>query len=290
MIGPEGGLRAAGYRFLVAVVLAAGLAGAAPAIQGQEPGSVVASDPRVEARSYTFEDTGAEIPYALFVPSAYDPSRPWPLIVGLHGLGRPYDWLLGYEGMVDLAEERGYVLATPRGYHPRGWYGSRGPGIPSMPDDVDVDTLPPNLGELSQQDVINVLEIVRSELNVDPNRIYLWGHSMGGAGTYHIAATHPDVWAGLAVAAPAPSASPYQQLPAFRHISTLVLHGSDDAVVPVSRSREWVRAMGELGMQHVYVEVPGGDHSSFINADREMVAKIFGFFDVTRKSQRPPRP
>lgn len=254
----------------------------------QEPGSVVESDPRVEGRSYVFEETGEEIPFALFVPSSYDPSHEWPLIVGLHGLGRPYDWLMGYEGMIDLAEERGYVLVTPRGYHRRGWYGSRGRGIPPMPDEVDPDTLPANLGELSQQDVMNVVEIVRDELNVDPDRIYLWGHSMGGAGTYHLAAEHPEVWAGLAVAAPAPFESPWEQIPAFRHIPVLVVHGDDDGVVPVERSREWVRAMGELGMEHVYVEVPGGDHSSFINADRAMVAKIFGFFDVVRAEEREP--
>lgn len=64
------------------------------------------------------------------------------------------------------------------------------------------------------------------------------------------------------------------------------MHGDEDGVVPVERSREWVRAMQELGMEHVYVEAPGGDHSSFINADRAMVAKIFGFFDVVRKEER----
>ena len=35
---------------------------------------------------------------------------------------------------------------------------------------------------------MNVLEIARRDFNIDADRIYLWGHSMGGAGTYHIAA------------------------------------------------------------------------------------------------------
>jgi S-formylglutathione hydrolase FrmB len=41
---------------------------------------------------------------------------------------------------------------------------------------------------------MHVLQLVRSEFTVDPDRIFLWGHSMGGAGTYHLAAKHPDIW------------------------------------------------------------------------------------------------
>ena len=95
----------------------------------QEPGSVVAADPRVEGRTYTFPGTGQEVPYALFVPSNYDASRGWPLMGALHGLGRPYDWMMGYEGLVDAAERDGYIVVSPLGYHPRAWYGSRGPGL-----------------------------------------------------------------------------------------------------------------------------------------------------------------
>ena len=63
--------------------------------------------------------------YALFVPTAYDASQEWPLIVTLHGLGRPYDWMMGYDGIIDFAERDGYIMVSPLGYHPRGWYGSR---------------------------------------------------------------------------------------------------------------------------------------------------------------------
>ena len=142
------------------------------------------------------------------------------------------------------------------------------------------------LGELSEQDVMNVLGIVRKEFNVDPSRIYLFGHSMGGAGTYHLAARHPDLWAGLAVAAPAPSAEP-TQLDAFKHVPILVLHGDADRTVNVEGTRRWVAHMRELGMQHIYVEVKGGDHSQFIASDRAMLSKVFSFFNVVRKTERP---
>jgi predicted peptidase len=251
----------------------------------QEPGSVVAADRRVQGRSYVFAETGATVPYALFVPSTYDSTRSWPLIVGLHGLGRPYDWLMGYHGIIDMAERDGFVMVTPLGYHPRGWYGSRGDGIPAGAA-RDGEELPPNLGALSEQDVMNVLGIVRREFNIDADRIYLWGHSMGGAGTYHLASKYPDIWAGLAVAAPAPLSST-DRLEPGRHIPILVLHGDQDRTVPVERSREWVAKMKALGMEHLYVEIRGGDHSLFVSQNPETLSKIFSFFNIVRKSQRP---
>ncbi len=46
------------------------------------------NDLRVQHRSYVMEETDENIPYAVFVPSTYDPSAPAPLIVSLHGAGR----------------------------------------------------------------------------------------------------------------------------------------------------------------------------------------------------------
>ena len=247
----------------------------------QEPGTVVAADKRVQARSYVFADTGQTIPYALFVPSSYSASKKSPLIVALHGLGRPFDWMMGYHGMIDFAERDGFIVVAPLGYHPRGWYGSRGPGLAGNPQPAaPAEQLPADLGELSEKDVMNVLEIVRREFAVDAERIYLWGHSMGGAGTYHLAAKHPELWAGLAVAAPAPSAEP-TQLEAFRQLPILVLQGDTDKLV--AQTRQWVAKMKELGMEHVYIEVKGGDHSLFISQNRDTLSKVFAFFNIVRK-------
>jgi dipeptidyl aminopeptidase/acylaminoacyl peptidase len=105
---------------------------------------------------------------------------------------------------------------------------------------------------------------------------------MGGAGTYHLAAKHPDLWAGLAVAAPAPSAPP-AQLESARNVPILVLHGDTDQTVPVTQTRQWVAKMKELGMQHVYLEVKGGDHSLFVSQNRETLSKVFSFFNIVRK-------
>ena len=82
------------------------------------------NDPRVQHLSYTFEETGESIPYALFVPSLYKKDKNISLVVSLHGLTRTYDWLMGYEGLLDLAEEFNFIVVTPLGYTRKGWYGS----------------------------------------------------------------------------------------------------------------------------------------------------------------------
>ena len=230
------------------------------------------SDSRVQHRSYTFPPTGETIPYALFVPSNYDLGDSAPLIVSLHGLGRSHDWLMGYHGFLEQAEANGYVVVTPLGYIRRGWYGSR------TTEDADD-------AKYSEQDVMEVLRLVREELNIDGNRIYLWGHSMGGAGTSHIAANYPDTFAGLGVAAPAPNQSMSMQetINKIKHMPILVLQGDEDELVPVQVTRDSVAIMRELGMQHVYVEIAGGDHSLLISQDSVNMQKFVDFFNIVRK-------
>jgi len=233
------------------------------------------NDPRVQHRSYVFEPTGETLPYAVFVPSTYQVGSESPLIIALHGLGRSYDWLMGYEGFLDYAEASGMIVATPLGYIRRGWYGSR-----ATPVSVDAS--------YSEADVMAVLAMMREEFTVDENRIYLYGHSMGGAGTYQIAMNNPYVFAALAVAAPAPRTDLAPDgLAAIRHVPILVLQGTADALVPVDMTRRWVREMQSIGMPHVYVEIEGADHSVFISQNRENMRKVISFFDIVRRHYPP---
>ena len=247
------------------------VAGAPPDVLAQREArddEYAVNDPRVQHRSYVMEETGETIPYALFVPSGYDPTTPAPLMVSLHGAGRQYDWLMNYAGFLDLAERHGYVVVTPLGYTRRGGYGYRG--------DTEQD-------RRAEQDVMNVFKLVTDELNIDENRIYLWGHSMGGAGTYYLASRYPDVWAGLAAVAGGSMNADYVDADAIRHIPFLVVQGSDDRVVPTAGVRASVARMSELGMRHLYIEIPGGDHSLFISRNPKVVEHLFSFFNLVSK-------
>ena len=49
------------------------------------------------------------------------------------------------------------------------------------------------IAKWSEQDVMNVLDMMRKEFTVDAKRIYLTGHSMGGAGTLFLGAKHANL-------------------------------------------------------------------------------------------------
>ena len=228
------------------------------------------NDPRVQHLSYVFGETGETIPYALFVPSAYDPEINAPLLVSLHGLTRTHDWLMGYEGLLDYAEELNFVVVTPLGYTRQGWYGSWSQGVDGRSLEVE--------GAYSQRDVMNVVALVQKAYAIDLERMYLWGHSMGGAGTYHLAMEYPDMWAATAVVAPAaPQVRKPSDLKLIQHIPMLVLQGTRDRLV--HSTRVWVEEMRGLNMNVKYDEMEGADHSLFISKNKKNIRRLLDFFD-----------
>jgi predicted peptidase len=239
---------------------------------------------RIQTRKYDFKEAARPMEYELYVPSKYNNAAPTPLIVALHCLGAVAHDMIRYEHLTELAEERGYIVVAPMGYNSHGWYGSRGPGRGPVggPDTGANNGDPDNLGELSELDVMNVLGSVRKEFNIDTNRIYLMGHSMGGGGTWHLGITHPELWAALAPSAPSILSSP-DDLVKIRNTPVIVVQGDEDRFVKVETTRLWVEKMKSLGMKYTYIEVPGGDHMTVICRSPENMTKIFNFFDQTRR-------
>ena len=117
-------------------------------------------------------------PYRIFVPAKYDAKQKWPLIVALHGMGGDENsFFTGYErGVIKgEAEKRGYLIVCPKGRGSASMY----------------------MGA-AERDVLDVLKEMRRQFNLDDNRIYLMGHSMGGYGTWSVAVNNPDLFAALA--------------------------------------------------------------------------------------------
>jgi predicted peptidase len=215
------------------------------------------ADERAEIRSYHFSDTNEELPYALYVSSKVKPDSKAPLIVALHGLGGTHT-SLPRNNAIDLAEEHGYILVAPMGYNSGGWYGS--PVISRGDQPVE----PANLTELSEKDVMNVLALVREEFNVDEQRIYLMGHSMGGAGALYLGVKHADIWAAIAAIAPAAFRVDPQSLATVPNLPVFIIHGLLDDVVPVAVGRGFVEVLEAKGMTYEYQEPADGDHGNVI--------------------------
>jgi poly(3-hydroxybutyrate) depolymerase len=256
-------------RIALFAVLFAGLL--LPALSAQPPGRR-STQSRIEKKTYEFKEAGKEMEYALFVPSTYDREKKSPLMVALHGLGSNPQQIIRYPGLTEQAEKHGYIVVAPMGYNSRGWYGSRGPRGGRRGD-------PENLGELSEKDVMNVLEIVRKDYTVDPDRIYLMGHSMGGGGTVHLAIKYPDLWAGLAPLAPAlfGRATDVEKI---KHIPLILVQGDKDNLCPVTTARRWVEEMKKVEMTHEYIEVPDGDH---VTVAWRNLPQVFEFFNKHKR-------
>lgn len=231
----------------------------------------------IQKKTYTFKETGKEIEYALYVPKSYDKTKKTPLIVLLHGLFSNPQQIMRYPKLTDLAEEHGMIVVAPMGYNNRGWYGQ----VP--PNQIGGKPEPENLYELSEKDVMNVLDIARKDYNIDPDRIYLMGHSMGGGGTLHIAIKNPNLFAALAPIAPA-IFHPVRDLEKIKHVPVILVQGDKDNLVRVERVRPWAEKMKELGMTHEYIEVPGGGH---IDVAFQNLPKIFEF--LKKHSRQAPK-
>jgi len=235
------------------------------------------------SRKYDFKEAEKEMEYQLFLPKTYydevdkDSKKSYPLILALHGYGSNPKQLLGYPDFLSNAEKNGYVVVAPMGYNSRGWYGSRGTkgGRGSGPK---------NLGELSEKDVMNVLKITRDDFQIDPNRIYIYGHSMGGGGALHLAIKFPETWAAIAPMAPA---TPYslKDLEKAKQIPAIIVHGDADGVLPVKATRSLIEKMNELEIEHQYIEVKNGGHVLVAFQHWDEIFEFFGKHSKTQKSE-----
>jgi poly(3-hydroxybutyrate) depolymerase len=223
-------------------------------------------------RHYLLESASEIMPYHLYVPSTYDGSSAFPLIIALHGLGGTEDSFFdGYNrSVVGLAETHGYIVAAPLGYRVDGGYGW---GVGNPP----ADPVSRRSQQTSEDDVMQVLQNVRRLYRVDGQRIYLMGHSLGAIGTWKIAPRFPEVWAAIGLFAGSGNA---ESLARIRTLPEIVVHGDDDRTVNVQGSRTMVAKMKELGIEHKYIEVPGGTHGGVVAPN---LPAVFDFFDAHKK-------
>lgn len=191
-------------------------------------------------------------PMTLLVPPDYNPQRPYPLVVALHGFK---GCLIGHAFSV----KPDFIIVAPHG---RGQNSYR------------------DFGEV---DIFEAMEEVKRRYRIDDERIYLTGHSMGGGGTFRLTTRYPHLWA-----AAAPMASggtrPFDWLKNLLHIPTLFYHGSEDEVVPVQMARQTADYIRQLGYNFRYEEVEGKPHWWGVD-----FPEMFAFFGKHRLAKSPDR-
>lgn len=266
------------YDFAVGVASSSGLLKSLEA--GKDPLYRAKGD---RERHYWFEEAGEMMAYHLYAPLKWDGRSKLPMVLVLHGNTRDQDYYFDRDDhiLAKLAEQHGYLVVCPMGYRPSAGWGSnslnRPPAGAAAPGRGGFAADPARLrqGELSEKDALHVLDLVTKEYPVDPSRIYLFGHSAGGAGTWYMGEKYAEKWAAIAASAAAtrPAGFPFDRL---KGMPILVCHGDRDDEVPVASSRNMVKAAKEAGLDPQYLEVPGATHLTIVAL---VEPKVFDFFD-----------
>ncbi|MEY2557694.1 MAG: hypothetical protein QOE34_1119 [Verrucomicrobiota bacterium] len=179
-----------------------------------------------------------EMQYLLFLPKGYEKSADkWPLILYLHGgslrgddIGKMKKY--GLTAKVETDPDFPFILVSPQCRQGEIW--------------TDVDALGAILDEVART------------RRVDPDRVYITGHSMGGRGALYIAYKMPDRFAAVVSLAPiGPITAWADKLSA---VPLWLFHGPNDQFTPLKEVEELVHAIEAKGGHPQLTVLPGRDH------------------------------
>lgn len=137
---------------------------------------------------------GRERPVHVYVPAGYDPSRPTPLLLNLHGSGSDGPSQFRLSGLAGTADRKGVIVASPTaGIAAREGFLWNVPGVPTVAGTVPGPDAPDDTGYL-----VAVIEALSKAMCVDEARVYSTGLSGGGRMTSWLACAVPGRLAGIA--------------------------------------------------------------------------------------------
>jgi len=170
--------------------------------------------------------SGEKREYLLYVPKSYDPTRPTPLVISMHGGGGWPVLQRDVSGWNRLADSHGFIVAYPSGLKVGGFRAwrvvHRGPGLAK-----DVRFI---------SDLIDDLE---KAYNIDSTRIYANGLSNGGGMAFVLSCTLSDRIAAVGMVAAA-QMLPFDWCTDHRPVPMISFHGTADPVVPYGGGSSWV--------------------------------------------------
>ena len=189
---------------------------------GPSNGTPSAAPPSASAASVADFVVGGDRPVTVHVPTSYDPSRPAPLLILLHGYSASGEVIDTWFEMGPAAERHGVVYATPDGTKDsngnRFWNAT---DACCNFDGSDVDDVAYLAG---------LVEAIEAKLAVDPRRVAFAGHSNGGFMSHRMACERADLVASIASLAGATYADPDDCVPS-EPVSVVEAHGTADEVI-----------------------------------------------------------
>lgn len=194
-----------------------------------------------------------ELSYALYLPKGYEDGgeKRWPLLIFLHGAGERGDNLElvfrhGPLKQVREGQDYPFIIVAPQ-----------------LPQDITWDR---RLDELDRL-LLSLIETYQ----VDVERIYLTGLSMGGYGTWHWAVHQPNAFAALV---PICGGTWWllgfpQRIEVLKEVPIWAFHGDADEVVPVRMTEELVEVLLKLNAPVRFTKYSGVGHDSWTLAYNE---------------------
>lgn len=191
------------------------------------------------------------------VPSRYDSARPNGLVVFMHGGGKGSP-RTAPDRYMQVAEADSPQSTTRLGelFEDSGLIGVA-PSAPWNEDDHSRWCLPE-----ADEYLADVIHECKERFNIDDNRVFLMGHSMGGFGAYHQVQRQPDRFAAVVCSA---GMWKLAHWPVIRGTKLFIVHGVQDAEYGVrSRSTDiayarWAhQLLDEQGIPNIFCPHPDG--------------------------------
>lgn len=191
--------------------------------------------------------------YTISIPDGYAPTRPVPLVLALH-YGGPVTPYYGKPFLTTLVEPALRKLGA----------------IIVAPDCTVGRWTEPQ----AEADVLALLDHVTKTWAVDPQHTLITGYSMGGMGTWALAAKHQDLFGAALIVAGRPqegSAEVAWRIPLY------IIHSRADEVVPLGPTADIAKVLDDKGFKVKLVVIDGLTHyqvPAFVPYMREAIPWI----------------